>query len=139
MATPDQIREGSDYRATIAWSGAEDKPFPRALLVAPSQRARIDDRTFWTYAVIDREEYGRLLDALEAEGLRLAEGTYSGEARGYYVEVENGAPGASAAHVHLGFSDETVRTLERMNAALREEHRAPIQKILDRLSTALPR
>ena len=138
MAIPDQIREGSDYRVTIAWSGAEDKPFPRAMLVAPSQRARIDERTFWTYAVIDREEYGRFLDLLE-EDRSFEAGVYGGDARGYYVEVEAGTAVASVAHIHLGFTDETARTLERLNAALRQEHRAPIQKILDRLSTALHR
>lgn len=139
MAIPDLIRHGQAFRVTIAWSGAEDKPFPRAMLLAPSRSDRIDDRTFWAYAVIDGEEYGRLLDALAVEGRDLEKGAYGGDARGYYVEVEAGAPVASVAHVHLGFSEETVHTLERLNAALREEHRTPIQKILDRLSTALPR
>lgn len=135
MDIPDSIRYAEDFRVTIAWSGAEDKPFPRALLVASSEAGRVEERRFWAVAEIGCEEYARLLDVLEQEGRVLEAGTYGGDARGYYVEVE---AEASVVHVHLGFSEDTVRTLDRLNAALHEEHREPIRNILDRLSTALP-
>lgn len=135
MSTSDSIRSVADFRVRIAWSGDEDKPFPRALLVSPSQAAHVEERTFWTYAVIGREEFGRLLDVLDRDGRALDDGAYEGTERGYYVEVE---AGGSVAHTLLGFSAATVRTLERLNDALGEAHRAPIRTILDRLATALP-
>lgn len=123
------------FSLAVAWSGREEEPLPRALLVSPSRSARVEARKFWSHAVIGAEELGRLLDALRAGGCPERPGAYRGDETGYYVYLEEEG---RARHWHLGATSRTLATLRRMENGLEETHRAPLRQIVERFAAELP-
>lgn len=122
-----------DFAVLIAWSGPEDKPLYRALLVSPARAAQIDRKPFWGYAVIDERELDRLTDALAAQDCLATAGPYTGAGPEYYVEIERGGTTTSYA---LGCDDGTVATLQAIAAALDVEHREPVEAIIARINVS---
>ncbi len=122
------------FSVLIAWSGPEDKPFYRALLVSASQAALIDHQSFWGYAVISEEELDRLISVLAAHGRTLKPGAYAGAGPEYYVELRRDG---QAAHCSIGFDREMLEILTRMADALAEAHRQPIRDIVARIRSAV--
>lgn len=119
-----------DFAVLIGWSGPEDKPLYRALLVSPAREAQIERKPFWGYAVISERELDRLTDALAAQGCPATAGPYTGEGSEYYVEIERA--GATTSYA-LGFDSDTAASLRAIAAALDADHREPVEAIIARI------
>lgn len=123
-----------EFSVLIAWSGPEDKPFYRALLVSAALSAHIDHKPFWGYAIISKQELDQLVDVLQTQGCAASPGPYSGVGAEYYVEIRRANQVSSYA---LGFDSQTHALLTQLADALEPEHRQPVAQILTRLSSAL--
>jgi hypothetical protein len=126
--------EVKDFAVLVAWSGPEDKPFYRALLVSASRSNLIEHKPFWGYAVISADELRKLVGVLLSQGRLLVEGRHPVDVAEYYVEAD--VEGV-LHHCPLGFDRDTLRALEGMAMALEPDHRAPIQQIAQRIRPAL--
>lgn len=123
-----------EFSALVGWSGPEDKPFYRALLVSQLRAEVIENRPFWGYAVISADELRRLVATLLTQGQRFLEGRHSGAGSEYYVDTDV----ERLLHFcSLGFDRDTLRALRGMSAALEADHRAPIEEIENRIRPAL--
>lgn len=123
-----------DFSVLIAWSGPEDKPFYRALLVSASRSGLIDHQPFWGYAIISRPELNQLIAVLQTDGCAEAPGRYTGTGPEYYVEIERAE---QVDHYALGFDRQTQTILARLAAVLAADHRQPIEQIATRISSAI--
>lgn len=134
MSTHDPVaalENATDFSVLIAWKGAEDKPFYKALLVSPSRSSEVGNKSFWGYAVISREEFGKVVAVLRNSQEGLSSGGYDGEGPEYYVEIE---AGDSKSHCSLGFEQETVKILNEVADALEASNRKPVRDVINRIS-----
>lgn len=126
------LKGATDFSVVIAWSGAEDKPFYKAMLVSPSRASQVSNEPFWGYAVISPEEFDRVIEVLRNHQRNLAPGRYGGEGPEYYVEVE---ASSGTYHCSLGFDPETFAILHELANALEMVNRKPIQDIINRVGS----
>jgi hypothetical protein len=125
-----QVTETDDFRVSITWLGAEDKPFYKALLVSASRAAELQTLPhFWTGSVITGEELRRIIVAAQAHGFTWYEGPSSQSALGYVACIEEAQ---RVTHTELGVGPQTLRALRAIEAALLPEHRQPISRIVER-------
>jgi hypothetical protein len=124
----------SRFRLTIAWFGDEDKPFPKAILVASSRSNEVDAlRPFWSGAVISAEEFERTIAALDDVVGEWHHGEPPATATGYVVIAETEL---LVRHVVLGpHPQPALRAIEQ---ALAWAHRQPVKDILRRAASAFP-
>jgi hypothetical protein len=124
----------SRFRLTITWVGDEDKPFPKAILVARSRADEVDAlRPFWSGAVITVEEFERTIVAIDAVVDEWHDGEPPATATGYVVVAETEQ---QVRHVELGPHPQAA--LRAIEQALAWAHRQPVADILRRAVTAFP-
>lgn len=128
---PDNLlKDITDFSVLVAWNGAEDKPFYKALLVSQSHSALIGSEPFWGYAVISTNEYNRLIDALKVTQRKFLPGLHYTEISEYYVEIQTGT---QAYYCSLGFDQSTIATLDQMANALETANQKPLLDIVSRI------
>jgi hypothetical protein len=131
--SPALLKNAKDFSVLVAWTGDEDKPYYRAVLVSQSRASSITTKPFWGYALISTEEFNKLLDVLEANAKTLSPGPYSGDKSGYDVTIE--ADG-KAGHCFIGSDQETVDILRQMENALEVANRNAMRDVLSRISSS---
>ncbi|HEY6110960.1 MAG TPA: hypothetical protein VIV62_00445 [Chthoniobacterales bacterium] len=126
------VTEPADFRVSIAWEGAEDKPFYKALLVSASWAMELENLPqFWAGSVITEGELRRIVVAATAHGFTWCEGSSSQQAQGYVVRIQEAQ---HLAHVEFGFGPQTLQALRAIEAALLPDHRQPIRWIVERIA-----
>jgi hypothetical protein len=131
------LRDSPDFLVRIAWSGPEDKPFYKAVLCSASRAdsASAVKDPFQGRATISRQEWNRLLNAFEADGLALSPGGYPAGQSEYFAEIE--VP-RGRWHTGLGFTAKTLKILGDVEAALETRNRQPVTDIIDRVGSHFP-
>lgn len=125
------LKDATDFYVLIAWNGAEDKPFYRAMLLSESRTSFVGRQPFWGYVVISNEEFNRLIEVLEDEQQTFLSGSYSEQTSEYYIEIQTNS---QTYHCSLGFDQDTINTLTHMVDVLETEHQKPILDIVTRIS-----
>ncbi len=128
----ESVKGASNFSVLIAWSGAEDKPYYRALLVSATRVTLIDNKPFWGYAVISSFEFDRVMDILEGQNLNLLKGIHQGNESEYYLDVDTNG---EQYHRSLGFDRNTPEILNQLAKALEAANRKPILDIVARIGS----
>jgi hypothetical protein len=128
----ESVKGASNFSVLIAWKGAEDKPYYRALLVSATRATLIDNKPFWGYAVISSVEFDRVMDILEGQNLNLIKGTHQGNEPEYYLEVDTNG---EKYYRSLGFDRNNPEILIQLAKALEAANQKPILDIVARISS----
>lgn len=120
-----------DFALDLRWVGPQDKPYYRATFVSGTRRETAGDPPFHSVAVIGTDELNRLLATLVELGVTLApDGRRRHEASGYVVELSTPAGDVVGS---LGDERHAIPILTRLRDTLADEHRQPLDNVLNRL------
>jgi hypothetical protein len=120
-----------EFALDVRWAGPQDKPYYRATFVSETRRETRGDPPFHCVAVIGSDELNRLLAILLEHGVTLAPGgRQSDHASGYVVELSTHADEVVGS---LGEERHAVPILTQLRGALTDEHRQPLDNVLNRL------
>jgi hypothetical protein len=132
--SPSKLRTATNFSILIGYSGPEDKPFYRALLVSPSRSAQIRQDPFWHFAVISAAELEKFVVHLQ-QTHKLLPGPHPASAGSdYYVEID---VEGQKFHCSLGFDFKTEEFLQQLMGGLESKNHPAITSILDRARAAL--